>query len=65
MACNYCKTQYYIRTVQYSAPLLAPMTKQEEIRQQLLNLTGEVYARIANLYCPMCGAKVDGEDEGK
>lgn len=30
MACNFCKVPIYIKTVQYTAPLLAPMTEAEE-----------------------------------
>ena len=34
------------------------MTKAEELRQQLLDLTGEVYLQIPNEYCAMCGEKI-------
>ena len=58
MACNFCKSDLYIKTVQYSKPLLAPMTRAEELRQELLDLTGEVYLQIPNEYCAMCGEKI-------
>lgn len=55
--CNFCKAPIYIKTTQYSAPLLAPTTRAEELRQELLNITGEVYLPLPNEYCPMCGEK--------
>ena len=58
MACNFCKFDLYIKNVQYAKPLLAPMTKAEELRQQLLDLTGEVYLQIPIEYCAMCGEKI-------
>ena len=58
MACNFCKADLYIKTVQYTKPLLAPLTRTEELRQELLDLTGEVYLQIQNEYCPMCGEKI-------
>ena len=58
MACNFCKADLYIKTVQYTKPLLAPLTRAEELRQELLDLTGEVYLQIQNEYCAMCGEKI-------
>lgn len=61
--CNYCKTPIYIKTIQYTAPLLAPATIEAELRQKLEDLTGEVYLHLPNKYCPMCGAKKEVTDE--
>lgn len=55
MGCPFCKVPIYVKTVQYSAPILAPMTEAEELRQRLTDLTGEVYLTVLNRYCPMCG----------
>ena len=49
----------YIRTIQYLRPAVAPVTKEEELRQELLDLTGEVYILYAPNYCPICGKKVE------
>jgi hypothetical protein len=46
-----------MKTIQYTMPLLAPMTKAEELRQELQNITGEVFIPLLNEYCPMCGEK--------
>lgn len=61
MSCNFCNTDLYIKTVQYAAPLLMPLTREDALRQQLESLTGEVYLKVQNKYCPMCGAKIEGE----
>ena len=58
MACNFCKADLYIKTVQHTKLLLAPLTRDEELRQELLDLTGEVYLQIQNEYCAMCGEKI-------
>lgn len=61
MACKFCNAEIYIKTIQYAKPLLAPLTTADELRYQLQDLTGEVYLRLPNEFCPMCGAKMDGE----
>jgi hypothetical protein len=48
----------YIKTIQYTKPFLAPLTRAEELRQQLQDLTGEVYLQIPSEYCAMCGEKI-------
>jgi hypothetical protein len=58
MACNFCKAKLYFKTTQNTRPLLAPLTRAEEIRQELLDLTGEVYIQLNNEYCAMCGDKI-------
>ena len=59
MACNFCNKPIYIKTVQYTAPMLAPLTRAEELRQELTNLTGEVYLQLPNEYCDMCGERLN------
>jgi hypothetical protein len=55
--CNFCKETFYVKTIQCTMPLLAPMTRAEELRQELQNITGEVFIPLLNEYCPMCGEK--------
>lgn len=62
MMCNYCDVRIYCKAVQYSRPLLAPATDTEELRQKLLDKTGEIYVPVPKVYCPVCGSKVK---EGK
>lgn len=63
MACDFCKVPIYIKTKQYSAPLLAPVTEAEELKQRLTNITGEVYLTVMNRYCPMCGRNLQETEE--
>ncbi len=56
--CNFCNAQIYIKTIRYAKSLCAPLTRAEEIRQQLEDLTGEAYVQIPNEYCAMCGEKI-------
>ena len=58
MACNFCKVKLYFKTTQHTKTLLAPMTRAEELRRELLDLTGEVYLQLSNEYCAMCGEKI-------
>lgn len=60
MACNYCNVPLFIKTIQHTAPVLAPLTRTEELRQELYNMTGEVYLEIPKKYCAFCGEKKGG-----
>jgi hypothetical protein len=57
MACSFCNTQIYCKVTRYARPVAAPLTKAEELRHQLLDLTGEEYVLVAAPFCPMCGEK--------
>lgn len=63
--CGFCGTTLYVKTVQHTMPLLAPITRADELRHELLNLTGEIYLPLEAKFCPVCGAKMRKEDEGK
>ena len=52
--CNYCQTPIYIKTIQYCKSLLAPLTPEQELRDKLLDMTGEVYVNIPKSNCPFC-----------
>lgn len=56
--CEYCNAIYYIGVKQLTRPVLAPLTHTEELRQELINLTGINYLRIKANYCPICGKKL-------
>ena len=53
--CRYCNQNFYIKTTQFLAPLTAPLTREQELRDELINLTGEVYLPIPISFCPICG----------
>lgn len=55
--CDWCNEPLYRKMVQYTMPLAAPATHVDELRHELLNLTGEVYAPILKQYCAVCGEK--------
>ena len=57
--CEYCNQEFYIKTTQVIAPITAPLTREQEIRDELVNLTGEVYLPISISFCPICGEKIE------
>lgn len=61
--CKFCGTPLYIKVVQNTMPLLAPLTRADELRYELLNLTGERYLLLEAKFCPICGAKMKGDDD--
>jgi len=61
--CNYCDAPIYIKTVQYTAPVMAPLTEAQALRDKLIDMTGEVYLQIPKRFCPVCGEKIGGNDE--
>ena len=63
--CDYCNVSVYVKTTQYLAPVLAPTTRTESLRQELLNLTGEVYLYVPKKFCPMCGRKLPQPPKGE
>ena len=52
--CEYCNQEFYIKTTQVIASLTAPLTREQELRDELVNLTGEVYLPISISFCPIC-----------
>lgn len=61
--CNFCDKPIYVKVIQYAAPILAPLTPEQELRDRLANMTGEVYARLESNYCPMCGRLKNNDTE--
>lgn len=56
--CNFCNKPLYVKVTRYTAPLAAALTRADELRQALLNLTGEEYVQIEAVYCPICGRQI-------
>ena len=56
---NCCSTKIYIKTIRYTKPNLAPLTRAEEVRQKLIEMTGEDFVEIEAKYCPFCGKKLE------
>ena len=58
--CSYCNAEVYIKVKRYLMPVLAPLTREQELRDELVNITGETYAVLHTRFCPMCGKKIYG-----
>lgn len=58
---NCCSTKIYIKTMRYAKPFSMPLTREEEVRQKLIELTGEEFVNIDAIFCPFCGKKLEGE----
>ena len=56
--CEYCNQEFYIKKTQVIAPLTDPLTREQELMDELVNLTGEVYLPISISFCPICGEKI-------
>lgn len=56
--CEYCDIKLYVKTQKIIKSLLAPLTHTEELRQELEDITGEIYLEFPHNYCPMCGRKL-------
>lgn len=61
--CRYCDVPVYIKTVQDTAPVMAPLTEVQALRDKLLDKTGEVYLQIPKRFCPVCGREIGGDDK--
>lgn len=60
--CSFCDETIYVKVIQYAAPMLAQLTPEQELRDRLTNMTGEVYARLETAsYCPICGRRKTNE----
>lgn len=57
--CRYCNQNFYIKTTQFLAPLTAALTREQELRDELANLTGEIYLPVPISFCPVCGEKIE------
>ena len=59
--CNFCNVPIYHKK-QFTRPLLAPATREQKLRDALLDLTGEVYLKLPHRFCPMCGEKLEEDN---
>ncbi len=60
--CRYCDVPVYFKTVQYTAPIMTPLTEVQALRNKLLEKTGEVYLEIPKRFCPVCGREIGGNE---
>lgn len=55
--CSLCKAPIYIKVKRNMRPILAPLTYEQELRDKLLDMTGEEYAELSGGFCPGCGKR--------
>ena len=48
----------YVRTRQIMKPCIMPMTIEQEIEDELTEITGFAYLKYIPVYCPICGARM-------
>ena len=60
--CSFCDETIYVKVIQYAAPILAPLTPEQELRDRLIDMTGTTYVKILSNYCPVCGKKKISEE---
>ena len=53
--CPACNEEIFARRRQYMRPVIAPLTPEQELMDKLTDLTGIVYVKIKNKFCPQCG----------
>lgn len=53
--CECCKDELYVKRHQYMRPVLAPLTPEQTLMDRITELTGIVYVKINNKFCPFCG----------
>lgn len=56
--CEYCNTPIYVTDKKLVADRLAAKTIEEEVWQKVLEMSGYLYVKLENLYCPFCGERV-------
>ncbi len=57
--CNYCNAQLYVKVQRFLRPVLAPLTRAEELMDEYTNLTGMAFVPLEKRYCPVCGEKLN------
>lgn len=58
--CAFCDRDIYIQVEQVLKPVLAPLTYEDVLRDELINRTGKAYVLLPKRYCPVCGNLMDG-----
>ena len=55
--CGLCTATVYIKVRRNMKPVLAPITYEQELRDKLLDITGEEYVALSGGFCPGCGQR--------
>ena len=52
----------YVKVPRYTRRMSAPLTREEELIDALEELTGDGYIMYYPQYCPICGKKIEREE---
>lgn len=63
--CNYCNVPIYIKVQQLLRPVLAPLTRADELMYEYTEITGMAYVPLQKQFCSVCGRSIkeDNADE--
>lgn len=56
-----CEEEVFVKRRQYMRPIMAPLTPEQELMDRLTELTGIVYVKAQNKFCPFCGRPLTEE----
>ena len=60
---KYCNVTLYIKVQQIAQPILAPLTPADVAWDTWVSKSGTNYVMLEHRFCPMCGAKLDGDQD--
>lgn len=59
--CPDCKGEVFAKRRQYMRPVMEPLTPEQALMDKLTELTGIVYVKVKNEFCPFCGRPLTEE----
>ncbi len=54
---RFCNEPIYIKTVQYSAPLISPMNDAQALKNKMINMIREAYVQLENSFYHIGGCR--------
>ena len=62
--CDYCNVVIYVKIKQFAKPILSPTTELQELKDKILDMTGELYVEFPKRYCPFYGEEIGKKSMG-
>lgn len=56
--CGFCDVDIFIKVKVNTKPILAPLTHEQELIDELIDITGEKFVCLQKKFCPVCGREV-------